>query len=1058
MRVWWYELSTVKPLSTKFDLKSIENEIISYWDSNNIYKKLKEYNKNRPNKFLFIDGPPYPSAPIPHIGTIWNKVIKDSILRFKRIEGYRVYDQPGYDTHGLPIEVAVEKKFGISRKQEIIEKVGVDKFINMCKDFALENAKSMTNNFKNVGVFMDWDNPYYTLDNEYISNSWSLIKRANEKGLLQKDVEVLHWCPRCETTLSDYEVSEYKDIEDPSIYVKFKILGENDRYLVIWTTTPWTIPSNVFVMINSEYEYADVQVGNEVYVIAKDRVESVMKEAKIKNYKVIRTYKGSELVGIKYQHPLKDIVDAQKDLDDYHKVVDAGNVVTLEEGTGLVHSAPGHGDVDFEIGKKMGFPIVMLVGDRGEFLERAGKYAGKYVRDASKEVIEDLKSRNALLYSSTVVHRYPICWRCKTPLILRAIEQWFIKVTKLKSDLLNEIDRVNWVPEWGKTRIGNMVKELRDWVISRQRFWGNPLPIWVCKNGHINVIGSVDELKKNAINEVPDDLHRPWIDNVVIRCKECGEEAHRIPDVADVWFDSGVAFFASLGNNWSKTWNEIGPVDLVLEGHDQLRGWFFSLLRSGAILIGRAPYDSVLVHGFMLDEQGREMHKSLGNYVEPEVVINKYGRDVLRSWLLRNTTWEDAKFSWKAMELTLRDIHIVWNVYVFASTYMSLDNFDPTQYNMEDIKNNLRVEDLWILSRYYNMLRNIKTSMKNFKVHEMANYLFDFIINDISRFYLRLARKRAWIEYNDPDKIAMYYVLYNILKGWIIIASSVIPYTAEKIYKEFVVNGKESVSMEDFPEIQEEYINNDIEKAIDIIREIEEAGLNARAKAGIKLRWPIKKAYIFMNSEEKLKLIHTASEVLKSVLNVKDVELNDISQYSKFTETLAFPNPGKIGKDFKQFTPKIIEYINLNQKAVADSIINKGYHEAIIDSTTIRLDKSHIRLEETTLEGYVNSKFNDGILVISKEISQEEEEEGIVRDIIRRIQFMRKMLNLNVTDYIEISIFPPEDRKSIIEKWKEYIMNETRAKNLKISEATGSLVESWEIEDQDYKIGISKVS
>ncbi|AWR98269.1 isoleucine--tRNA ligase [Acidianus sulfidivorans JP7] len=1045
-------------MPTKFDLKTIENEIISYWNSNNIYDKLKKVNNSRSNKFLFIDGPPYPSAPIPHIGTIWNKVIKDSILRFKRIEGYRVYDQPGYDTHGLPIEVAVEKKFNINRKQEIIEKVGVDKFIQMCKDFALENANSMTKNFKNVGVFMDWDHPYYTLDNEYISNSWSLIKKAYERGLLQKDVEVLHWCPRCETTLSDYEVSEYKDLEDPSIYVKFKILGENNRYLIIWTTTPWTIPSNVFVMINSNYDYADVQVGSEVYVIAKDRVESVMKEAKIKNYKILRVYKGSELIGIRYQHPLRDIVDAQKDLDNYHKVVDAGDVVTLEEGTGLVHSAPGHGDVDFEIGKKMGFPVVMLVNDRGEFIDKSGKYSGKYVRDASKDVIEDLKARNALLFATTIVHRYPICWRCKTPLILRAIEQWFIKVTKLKTNLLNEIDKVNWIPDWGKTRIGNMVKELRDWVISRQRFWGNPLPIWVCKNGHVNVIGSLDELKENAINEVPKDLHRPWIDNVVIRCKECGEEAHRIPDVADVWFDSGVAFFASLGKNWAKTWNEIGPVDLVLEGHDQLRGWFFSLLRSGVILLDKAPYRSVLVHGFMLDEQGREMHKSLGNYVEPEVVINKYGRDVLRSWLLRNTTWEDAKFSWKAMELEQRDIHIVWNVYVFASTYMSLDNFNPEQYTMDDIKPHLRVEDQWILSRYYNMLKNIKASMANFKVHEMANYLFDFIINDISRFYLRLARKRAWIEYNDPDKIAMYYILYNILKGWIIIASSVIPYTAEKIYKEFVVNRKDSVSMEDFPEIKEEFINNELEKAIDIVREIEEAGLNARAKAGIKLRWPIKKAYVFINTSDKLKMVKQVIDVLKSVLNVKEIELNEILQYSKFTETIAIPNPGKIGKDFKQLTPKIIEYINLNQKAVAEGITSKGYYDAIIDSTSIRIDKSHVRLEETMLEGYVSSKFNDGILVISKEISQEEEEEGIVRDIIRRIQFMRKMLNLNVVDYIEINISPPEDKRSMIEKWKNYIINETRAKDLKIGEAVGSLVESWEIEDQEYNIGISKVS
>jgi isoleucyl-tRNA synthetase len=1047
----------MKALSTKFDSKSIENEIIQYWNSNTIYEKLKKINQEtRSKKFLFIDGPPYPSAPVPHIGTIWNKVIKDCILRFKRIEGYKVYDQPGYDTHGLPIEVAVEKKLGVVRKQDIIDKIGVDKFIQECRNFALTNAKSMTENFKNVGVFMDWNNPYYTLKNEYISNSWALIKKAYERGLLAKDVEVLHWCPRCETTLSDYEVSEYKDIEDPAIYVKFKVAGEDNKYLVIWTTTPWTIPANVFVMVNSQFDYAEVQVGNEIYIIAKDRVESVMKEAGIKDYKILRTYKGSQLIGLKYIHPLKDMVPAQKDLDEYHKVVDGGNEVTLEEGTGLVHSAPGHGDVDFEIGKKMNFPVVMLVNDKGEFLDIAGKYAGKYVRDANNEIIEDLKKVGALFHAGKIVHRYPICWRCKTPLILRAVEQWFIKVTKLKTELLNEIERVNWVPEWGKTRIGNMVKELRDWVISRQRFWGIPLPIWICKNGHITVVGSKEELQKLSVNGVPDDLHRPWIDNVIIRCPKCGEEARRIPDVADVWFDSGVAFFASLGENWDKKWKEIGPVDLVLEGHDQLRGWFFSLLRSGVILMDRAPYESVLVHGFMLDEQGREMHKSLGNYVEPSVVIEKYGRDILRLWLLRNTTWEDAKFSWKAMDLTMRDLQIVWNVYVFASTYMSLDNFEPEKYSFSDVEKYLRVEDKWILSRYYSMLRKIKESMKNYKVHEMANYLIDFIINDVSRFYLRLIRKRAWVEYNDPDKIAMYYVLYTVLKGWIILASTVIPYTAEKIYRDFVVNPKDSVSMEDFPEIQERFIDDQLEKAVDLVRKMEDAGLNVRAKAGIKLRWPVNKTFVFLNNEDDIKLVNSVIDILKSVLNTKEVELHNIVDYAKFSQIIVSPLPGKIGKDYKQLTPKIVQYINNNTNVIGKDIIDKGYHEVVIDGVNVKLDKNYVNIEETSLEGYVSSKFDLGVIMISKTISEEEEEEGMIRDIIRRIQFMRKKLNLNVTDYINVSIIPPSDRVQMIEKWKNYIASETRAKNIEISDKKQELTETWDIEGEQYIIGISK--
>ncbi len=1010
----------------------------------------------RPKKFLFIDGPPYPSAPVPHIGTIWNKVIKDCILRFERLNGYRVYDQPGYDTHGLPIEVAVEKQLGITKKQEIVEKVGVDKFVSMCKDFALKNASSMTQNFVNVGVFMDWKNPYYTLDNKYISNSWALVKKAHERGLLERDVEVLHWCPRCETTLSDYEVSEYRDLEDPSIYVKFRVKNERNKYLVIWTTTPWTLPSNVFVMVNKDYDYADVQVGDEVYVIAEKRVKDVMKEAGIKEYKVLRVYKGSELIGLQYEHPLKDLVNAQSNLDKYHVVVDAGEVVTLEEGTGLVHSAPGHGDVDFEIGKKLGMPVVMPVDDRGVFTEEAGKYKDKYVRDASAEIIEDLKARNALLHVGKIVHRYPVCWRCKTPLILRAIQQWFIKVTKLKTDMLKEIDRVNWVPEWGKTRIGNMVRELRDWVISRQRFWGNPLPIWVCSKGHVTVVGSVEELRKIALNEVPEDLHKPWIDKVKVRCSQCGEEATRVPDVADVWFDSGVAFFASLGEDWEKKWEELSPVDLVLEGHDQLRGWFFSLLRAGVILTGRAPYESVLVHGFMLDEQGREMHKSLGNYVEPSVVIEKLGRDVLRLWLLRNTTWEDAKFSWKSLELTKRDLQIVWNVYVFASMYMSLDNFNPNKYSFDTVRNALRPEDLWIISRFNRLLRDVKESMRNYKVHELANRLLQFMVEDVSRFYLRLVRSRAWIEGEDPDKIAMYYVLYYVLKNWIVLASPVIPFTAEKIYRNFVVDGKLSVSMELLPEVDPTAINDELERAFELVRKVSEAGLNARAKAGIKLRWPVKLAYVFLKSKDDINALNKVREVLRSMLNVKSVEIMEVESLDKFTKVVAEPNVGVIGREFKQLTPKVVSYINNNAREVASDVLNSGSHKAIIDGMEVELKINHVNIREETVEGYTIAKFEGGAIAISNELSREEEEEGLVRDIIRRIQFMRKQLKLNVVDNIVITIVSPEDKKAVIEKWKDYIMSETRATKILIGSAEGDLVNEWEIEDEKYVIGIKK--
>ncbi|EHP69431.1 isoleucyl-tRNA synthetase [Metallosphaera yellowstonensis MK1] len=1049
--------SVVKALESKFDPREVEKEVIRFWDENKIYTKLKENNSKMSKKFLFIDGPPYPSAPVPHIGTIWNKVIKDCILRFKRLEGYKVNDQPGYDTHGLPIEVAVEKRLGITRKQEIYQ-IGVEKFVNACKDFALTNLSSMTQNFRNVGIFMDWENPYLTLDSNYISNSWAVIKRAHERGLLEKGVQVLHWCPRCETTLSDYEVSEYKELEDPSIYVKFKLRGEDRKYLVIWTTTPWTLPSNVFVMINKDYEYAEVEANGEVYVIARARVEEVMKEARIQKYSIKRTFKGDELLGVEYEHPLKDLVEVQRDLDRYHVVVDAGQNVTLQEGTGLVHSAPGHGDVDFEVGKSLNFPLVMFVNDRGEFTEQAGKYKGLYVRDASEKIIEDLRARNALLASSKIVHRYPICWRCKSPLILRAIEQWFVKVSVLKSDLLNEIEKVNWVPSWGKTRIGNMVREIRDWVISRQRFWGNPLPIWICDRGHVTVVGSVKELKEIALTEIPKELHKPWIDSVTVKCSVCGLPARRIPDVADVWFDSGVAFFASLGEDWQKKWQEWGPVDLVLEGHDQLRGWFFSLLRSGVILEGKSPYSAVLVHGFMLDEQGREMHKSLGNYVEPSVVIEKFGRDTLRLMLLRNTTWEDMRFSWRNLELNLRDLQIAWNVFLFTSLYMNLDEFRPSSLTLEKAIENARVEDLWLLSRFYSMEQRVIEAMKDFKVHELANELVNFIVDDVSRFYLRLARKRAWQEGSSLDKTVLYTVLYHVLKSWLIMASAVIPHFAEKVYQNFVVDGKrQSVSMEDLPRLRTDLIDPDLEKLVSLAKEIAEAGLNARAKANIKLRWPILTAHLFIGNGEVRERLTRVTELLKSLLNVKEVKFYGMSEFEKFSELKVQPNRGAIGRDFKRLSPKVLRYIEENKDLVAKDVLKHGKHMTSIDGEDIILTGDHVNVSEEVKGEYVSSAFSSGILVMLRQVTPEEEEEGIMRDIIRRIQYMRKIMNLNVTDYVIVNILPPDDRRGVIEKYKEYIMSETRAKELSIGEG-GDLVNSWDIEGENYVIGVRKAT
>ncbi|MCE4619450.1 MAG: isoleucine--tRNA ligase, partial [Desulfurococcales archaeon] len=756
----------------RYDQFALEEWVKRFWAENRIYRLVKEKSRRSQRKFFFLDGPPYASAKSIHVGTAWNKVIKDVVLRYRRMKGYNVWDQPGFDTHGLPIEVKVEKMLGVRNKKEIVEKIGVDRFVEECKKFAQENIEGMTENFKEIGVFMDWDNPYVTYKNEYIESGWWLIKRAWEQGLLYQGRRVVHWCPRCETTLADYEVSEYRDLEDPSIYVKFPVKDRPGESLLIWTTTPWTLPANAFVMAHPDLEYVKVRVNGEVLILAKARLEHVMKEAGVTDYEVIEEFPGRELEGLEYEHPLEDLVPAQKILSKYHRVVLAPEAVTATEGTGLVHSAPGHGEIDFDINaERVGAPVVSLVDNQGRMTEEAGKYKGLYFRtEANQAIMKDLEEKGALFHKTTIVHRYPVCWRCKTPLVLRATDQWFINVSKLKDKLIEEADKVEWVPGWAKSRFMNLLENVRDWVISRQRFWGIPLPVWRCeKCGYTHVVGSVRELVEMG-GEEPRDLHRPWVDKVTLRCPKCGGEMKRVPDVLDVWFDSGIAFYASLGYPRNKEpYESMKPVDFIVEGHDQIRGWFFSLLRSGVIGFGEKPYERVLVHGFALDEHGREMHKSLGNYIEFRELIKKIPRDAVRLWSMQNTIWEDLRFQWKAMEQAWRALNIAWNVYAFASTYMSLDKYDPTKETVEDIPGEwLRLEDKWILSRLEALKQEYYQAMETYKLQEAARRLREFIVEDVSHWYIRLIRRRVWEEADTPDKRAAYATLHRILWEWLL--------------------------------------------------------------------------------------------------------------------------------------------------------------------------------------------------------------------------------------------------------------------------------------------------
>ncbi|MEM3993615.1 MAG: isoleucine--tRNA ligase [Desulfurococcaceae archaeon] len=1047
-----------------YDPHEVEDKIKKYWEENNIYELIKAESNKNALFFNFIDGPPYPSGDIPHIGTAWNKSLKDAILRYMRMKGYRVNDTPGYDCHGLPIEVKVEQKLGIRFKREIEEKVGVDKFVNECKRFALSNLNAMSKWFKELGVFMDWNHPYLTLRDEYIESEWWLIKQAEKRGLLESEYRVVYWCPRCSTTLAEYEV-EYRDLEDPSIYVKFPVEEEENTYLVIWTTTPWTLPANAFVMAHPDEIYVKVRVGAEKWILAEKRLEFVMKECGIKEYEVVEKIKGEDLAKYTYDHPLRDVIPLQEKLAKYHKVILSREYVTMYEGTGLVHAAPGHGFEDYELALKHGFldTVVSPVDDEGVFTNEAGVFSGLFVRDANKTIIDHLKNKNALIHSSSLIHRYPVCWRCKTPVILRATRQWIIKVSKLKKELSEEARKVDWVPSWALTRLMNILENLQDWVISRQRYWGTPLPIWICPNNHRLVIGSVDEIVKYGGHK-PMELHRPWIDQVVLKCPHCGLEMKRVPDVVDVWLDSGVAFYASRGHP-EKMSNEDIVADFIVEGHDQIRGWFFSLLRSGVLGFGKAPYKTVLVHGFMLDEQGREMHKSLGNYVGVDEAIEKAGRDPLRLWLLSNTTWEDAKFSWRELDESRRDLSILWNIAVFAKTYMDLDSYDPKKDPLEKYIDVLKPEDKWILSKVNSLVGKVDDAMKKYDVTTATRLIREFIVEDLSHWYIRLVRPRVWIEENVAEKISVYAVLFYVLDRVIRLLSPITPFIAEYIYQAIFRDHYDlpSVHLLKWPSVDEKYIDKKLEEYIDIVREIHKASSSARMRAGLKHRQPVRKLIVYTDNEKVKEAILTLSEIVKFVSNTKIVEVAEAKKIADITRYSVKPKYKVIGPKYRGLTKKILEYIEQNEDLVAKSLIQNGKHIVKVNGDIIELTAEDIDVVPHYVEGYLVEDMKYGVVALDTRLTLEEIADGLARDIVRRIQVMRKKLNLPLMTKIKTTILPPEDKIELVNIKKEYIMSETRSVDLIIVKnkeeigKSGGLVEEWDIDDDTYVIEVKPV-
>ncbi len=1055
---------TVGKLSRDYNPPKSEEEILRWWRTSRAYEKTKKRLRKKP-KFYFLDGPPYVTNP-PHVGTAWNKTLKDVLIRFWRMRGYNVHDQPGYDCHGLPVEVMVEKKLNLSSKKEIEHVFGVDRFIAECKKYAEEYMEVQTKVFRDLGIWMDWDNPYLTYHDSYIESVWWTVKQADKKGLLYKGVKVVHWCPHDETALAGYEVTdEYRTIKDYSVYVKLPIVDKPGEFLLIWTTTPWTLPANLGVMVHPDKTYVRVEVHGERLVVAKERLAAVLRD---KQYTVLEEFPGKTLEGTSYKPPLLEETSA-KTGGTLHSVLLSPEYVNMAEGTGLVHTAPGHGEEDYEVGQRHGLPVFSPVDPSGRFTSEAGKYAGLAVREANPIIVNDLKAKGLLFREETIEHSYPHCWRCKTPLILRATDQWFIKVTAFKDRMIKENQKIRWTPDWaGSKRFHDWLTGARDWVISRQRYWNTPLPVWTCQEcGQRIVVSSRAELLKIAVHPPKKfDLHRSGVDQINTRCK-CGGTAKREPDLVDVWLDAGVASWAGLGyppdTKQLSTW---WPADAILEGHDQTRGWFYTQLASSVLVFNKSPYKSVLVHGFTTDDQGERMSKSKGNFVSPDDVVGKYGRDVLRFYTLQSTVWEDFRFSWNAAQTTSRELQIIWNVFAFATLYMNLDNFTPYKWPLRRLSQSYRGEDKWLLSRTERLVNEVTEHNQRMEFHLSARALREFVIEDLSHWYIRLVRRRFWQEKNSPDKLAAYAVLNHALQSWLILASPMIPFVTETIYRQSFRKAQQmsldSVHMTDWPKPDKKWINKTLEEQMRVAQHIAEASASARQSKKIKLRQPVSEILVVSDSAIVRRSVKAQRELLLQQTNAKKLRVVTVTEAEQLKRLIVEPNYRALGPSFRGEANRVAQTLRTQDgRELLASFKEQQSHPLRINDKDYNITSNMVTLKEEMPDNYAVGDFEEGRVYVELTIPTDLVREGFVREVIRRLQEMRKRLDLPVDAFVHafISGSDPE-KQEWLEDEEEMLMEEVRAKSLRVlrpdqPRPAASLEEDWEIEGQEFHMGMS---
>ena len=1051
-------------VSTKLDFTSREEKVLKFWKENEIFEKSIEEKKDLPT-YTFYDGPPTANGK-PHIGHVLTRVIKDMIPRYQTMKGHKIIRKAGWDTHGLPVELEIEKELGIDGKEQI-EAYGLDPFIRKCKE-SVWKYKGMWEEFSNkVGFWADMDNPYVTYHNTFIESEWWALKKIWDDGLLYKGFKIVPYCPRCGTPLSSHEVAQgYKTVKERSAVVRFKVIGE-DAYFLAWTTTPWTLPSNVALCVNPDENYCKVKAADGyTYYMAEallDKVlggmaEKLVKEEKIAEgtpaYEILETYKGKELEGKEYEPLFECTKEYVAKLPQKGHYITCDSYVTMSDGTGIVHIAPAFGEDDANVGRKYDLPFVQFVDGKGDMTKET-PYAGLFVKDADKPVLVDLEKAGLLFDAPKFEHEYPHCWRCDTPLIYYARDTWFIKMSAVKDRLVKNNNTVNWIPEGiGKGRFGAWLENVQDWGLSRNRYWGTPLNIWECSCGKRHAIGSIEELKSMSKN-CPDDieLHRPYIDAVTITCPDCGGEMKRVPEVIDCWFDSGAMPFAQWHYPFENQdiFEDNFPADFISEAVDQTRGWFYSLMAISTLLFDKAPYKNVIVLGHVQDKDGQKMSKSKGNAVDPMDALNKYGADAIRWYFYSNSApWLPNRFHEDAVvEGQRKFMGTLWNTYAFYVLYANIDEFDPTKYTLEYDK--LSVMDKWLLSKLNSMVKSVDDNLGNYRIPEATKALAEFV-DDMSNWYVRRCRERYWAKDMPQDKINAYMTLYTALVTLCKAAAPMIPFLTEDIYQNLVrtvdKNAPESIHLCDFPEVNESMIDPELEASMDEVLKVVVFGRAARNTANIKSRQPIANMYI----KAAKTLDDYFVDILRDELNVKNVEFKE--DLSAFTAYSFKPQLRTVGPKYGKHLNAIKEYLaNVDGNKAMSELKANGVIKFTADDTEIALAEEDLLIDVAKMEGYVTEGDNYVTVVIDTTLTPELIEEGYVREVISKIQTMRKDSDFQVTDRIKVYVTGNAKIAEVMEKNADEIKRVVLGDAFVMDAACDNSKE-WNINGEKVTIGV----